>query len=200
MTRTSHKAAENQILMSMPPSCFAANPAQTGTATTSPAETQATPSSAADAKRHGSHTTRCHPAAFRRKTSPRRTPRAPAACHRRSHALSPSHSDAGCGTDSPTTGRRCAPSSPRCLQAAVGFFRARFHRRGAERQRTLSLASAPISASSAPPPLCGKQNCPDGPTKSPPPNRETSPTHPAPRRPSATPPRHLPAAPHAHRR
>jgi hypothetical protein len=62
------------------------------------------------------------------------------------------------------------------------------------------LASARISAPSAPPPLCGKQNCPDRPTKSPPPTRETSPTHPVPRRPSATPPHLLPVAPHARQR
>lgn len=141
--------------------CYSSSSAslsQTGTATTSPAESRAKPSSAADAKTPGSHTTRCHPAAFRRRTFPRRTPRAPAACHRRSHASSPNHSDAECGTDSPTTGRRCAPSSPRCLQAAAGFLLARFHRRGAERQGTLSLESAPISAPFAPLPLCGKQS------------------------------------------
>lgn len=157
LTNASHSKRRKRIILE-PPVLIFANPAQTGTATNVPAEIQAMPSSAADVKTPGSHTTRRHPAAFRRKTSPRRTPHAPAACHRRNRASSPSHSDAGCGTDSPTTGRRCAPSSPRCLQAAVGFFLARFHRRGAERQRTLSLESAPISASSAPPPLCGKQS------------------------------------------
>jgi len=84
-----------------------------GTATTAPAEIRSQPSSAADVKTPGSHTTRCHRPVVRRRTSPQRAPRAPAACHRRSHASSPSHSGAGCGRDSPTTGRKCASPSPR---------------------------------------------------------------------------------------
>ena len=176
-----------------------ANPAQTGTATTAPAETQTTPSSAADVKTLGSHTTHCHPAVVRRRTSPRRTPHAPAACRKQNHASSPSHSGAECDTDSPTTGRRCALPSPRCLPAA-DFFLARFRRRGAKRQRTPSLESAPISAPFAPLPLCGKPSFLEAPTAPPPPIRETLPTHPAPRRPSATPLRPLPASRHDHRR
>jgi len=94
-----------------------ANPLQTDTATSAPVGSQATPSSAADAKKPGSHTTRCHLAVVRWRTSPRRTPHALAACHRQSHASYSSHSAVGRGMDSPTTARRCSPPWPRSGQA-----------------------------------------------------------------------------------
>ena len=57
--------ASNRIktLMPLPPSSSFANPAQTGTATTVPAEIRATPSNDADVKRRELHTTHYHPAA-----------------------------------------------------------------------------------------------------------------------------------------